>query len=82
MSGGTFDLSYFKVLDFAEDLEAWLEKHRGEVPPLIRQRMLNLAAEAKVMAAKIKAVDYYCAGDHDAESLNEAWVEAKDESNA
>ena len=82
MSGGTFDLSYWEVLDFAEDLEQWLEKNRDSVPPLIRQRMLNLAADAKVMAAKIKAVDYYCAGDHGDDSFNQAWAEAQGESNA
>ena len=82
MSGGTFDLSYWEVLDFSEDLEVWLEKHRDEVPPLIRERMLNLIAEAKVMAAKIKAVDYYCAGDYGDQSFNDAWTEAQESHNA
>lgn len=82
MSGGTFDLSWYELLNLGEDIELWLEKHRDEVPPLIRQRMLNLAAEAKVMAAKIKAVDYYCAGDHGEDTFNQAWAEAQGESNA
>ncbi len=57
MSGGTFDLGWHEVRDLGEDIEAWLEKHRDEVPPLIRQRMLNLADEQKVMGEKIKGVE-------------------------
>ena len=77
MSGGTFDLSYFELQDFSEDLLAWLEKHKDEVPPLIRARLMNLANKAAKMAPLVKAADYYVAGDYGDDTFNEAWTEAQ-----
>lgn len=77
MSGGTFDLSHFELTDFSEDLLEWVEQHKGDVPPLIRSRLINLANQAAKMAPLVKAADYYAAGDHGDDTFNEAWTEAQ-----
>ncbi len=77
MSGGTFDLSHFELTDFSEDLLDWLEKHKDEVPPLVRARLINLANQAAKMAPLVKVADYYASGDYGDDTFNEAWTEAQ-----
>jgi dsDNA-binding SOS-regulon protein len=73
MSGGHFDLSPYKLLDVATELEDWLSKNPDYPPPGARQRLLQLAEDSRVLSERLKAADYLICGDYSTDSFHDAW---------
>ena len=76
MSGGAFDYAYSKVNEFADQLELRLEQATtspgdwlSDIPASVRDVLLDTVNEARIAAAKMKAVEWYFSGDTGDETL-------------
>jgi hypothetical protein len=73
MSGGTFDISYYRLVSFSEHVEEWVKENEDNTPPLIRQRLLSLSKQAVQFAELARIADFYASGDYGDTSFNEEW---------
>lgn len=75
MSGGTFNLSWWHLDVFAEEVEEYLGRYGHELDQPTLERFKQLPDLSRKFAALVKAADYYAAGDYGPETFHEAWNE-------
>lgn len=78
MSGGSFSYAYKRVVDFADQLERRLDTTGTDEPADVQAALTALLADARVLAERMRAAEWYYSADIGPETLLQRLRDATD----
>lgn len=71
MSGGSFDYVYYRVSEFADQLDEKLSEKDDSMTDEVRKEMVAISNKAHLLWKEMKEVEWYYSGDTGNESFLE-----------